>query len=448
VLAFRAPDPAAAPAWESPGTAASVAPAAPEGLYLRAGLAGYEAFRTGSRMAPLAFVPSGDELRVLDGASGSPLHSWRGTGPAAVSWTPFVGDAVVGEGPCPLTGTLGPGCAWRTVVLAGVGRSLLALDSTSGPPGASSLLWRRDLDAPVTGAILGRLPQENGGFGVLAAVGSRLLTLDLRTGRTVGAKAVPGARSLSPPAALDLDGDSLLDTLYAADDGGRLWRFDLTLGGDPILRAESAAVGGVERPPAAFLAGVDPETGEDRLSIAWASARSGGAVSAVLDTPSRSAEPVSRPAALALDAPRLSACGELGPSRAAGWSLGLRPRERITSPLVVMDGLLHFATDESCAGETCPEGTTHGRLYRLDALNGDPCRGASCCGRSAAASTRGAALGRIEPENESLGTVQVVPDAQGRPAIVVARAGGRPLVIPAAARPSVLAWREAPDARW
>ena len=172
-------------------------------------------------------------------------------------------------------------------------------------------------------------------------------------------------------------------------------------------------------------------------------------MSAVLDTPSRPAEPVSRPAVLALDAPRLTACGELGPARTAGWSLGLRRLERVSSSLVVLDGNLHFATDETCGEEeACAAGTVYGRLYRLDVLNGDPCRGTSCCGRSAAASIRGAALGHAEPERGALGTIQVVPDGQGRPTLVIARASGRPLVVPATARPSVLAWRESPDNRW
>ncbi|MDX1695256.1 MAG: PilC/PilY family type IV pilus protein, partial [Ketobacteraceae bacterium] len=156
-----------------------------------------------------------------------------------VDATPHMGDVYINN-------------SWKTVVtstLGAGGRAIFAIDVTDPDSvSASDVMWEveaNDADSNLRhiGYMLGK-PQmvrtKSGDWVVLVGNGynsadhqAALIVLDAEDGSVlkvintgVGSAAEPNG--LSTPLAVDLDGDRILDNVYAGDLHGNLWKFDLT----------------------------------------------------------------------------------------------------------------------------------------------------------------------------------------------------------------------------
>jgi type IV pilus assembly protein PilY1 len=147
--------------------------------------------------------------------------------------------------------------AWHTLLVAGLrggGRGLYALDVTDPSQfteaGAGSVV-RWEFNDPDLGYVFAPptlVKTNNGRWSVIVGNGynSRgrdrdldgvrdgdravLFVIDAETGATVRRIDAGAASSngLSAPAAVDVDGDGIVDVVYAGDLNGRLWKFDLS----------------------------------------------------------------------------------------------------------------------------------------------------------------------------------------------------------------------------
>jgi type IV pilus assembly protein PilY1 len=137
------------------------------------------------------------------------------------------------------------GGSWRTVLVGATGaggRAVFALDvSQPDAFGAAGVLWElsstddADFGVSVPLPSVGRL--HDGHWAAILANGydsragtAKLFIVDLATG-TVLRKidtGVTGDNGLSSPIAVDLDGDRVIDAVYAGDLKGNLWKFDLS----------------------------------------------------------------------------------------------------------------------------------------------------------------------------------------------------------------------------
>jgi type IV pilus assembly protein PilY1 len=139
--------------------------------------------------------------------------------------------------------------AWHTVLAAGLnkgGREIYALDVTDPTTfAASKVMWEftsaQDADLGYTfsrpavvrthaGSWVAIFGNGYNGTGTGHAV---LFIVDIRTGALVakldtqnGSKGTPNG--LATPAAIDLDGDGVVDYVYAGDLVGNMWKFDIT----------------------------------------------------------------------------------------------------------------------------------------------------------------------------------------------------------------------------
>jgi type IV pilus assembly protein PilY1 len=139
--------------------------------------------------------------------------------------------------------------SWRTVLVgtAGAGaRSVFALDVTDPDGfGASDVLWERTgADLPGLGYTLGEVAigRVKAGGKWVAIIGNgynsdshtaRLYVIDLADGSVlgdfdtgVGSAADPNG--LHAPVPVDVNGDRIVDFVYAGDLKGNIWKFDLT----------------------------------------------------------------------------------------------------------------------------------------------------------------------------------------------------------------------------
>lgn len=237
--------------------------------------------RTHAQRPPYVFVGAGDGMlhaidartgveafAVVPGAMfsriGEPTGS-NGAIDAIVDGSPSIGDAFVGG-------------RWRTILLAGLGRgghSIVALDITD-PTNYTSLeehpsrvvLWEftdADLGLSYSQPVIVKL--RNGAWAAIfgngyAAAGSAVLyVVELSSGkiiRKLDAGQVNPSRAssslpngLSTPAAVDVNGDRVVEYVYAGDLHGNLWKFDLSstiatewktaLDGEPLYQARSAS---------------------------------------------------------------------------------------------------------------------------------------------------------------------------------------------------------------
>lgn len=166
--------------------------------------------------------------------------------------------------------------AWHTVLigtLRGGGKAVFALDITD--PADPRVLWERsasDPDFSELGLTYGKpeiVRLHTGDWAVLLANGYNgandkavLYVLDVKTGRRLAAltpepnDGVTTPNGLAAPAAVDVDGDLIVDYVYAGDLHGNLWRFDLigtelkasatlsnfkvAFGGAPLYRARAS----------------------------------------------------------------------------------------------------------------------------------------------------------------------------------------------------------------
>jgi type IV pilus assembly protein PilY1 len=224
------------------------------------------AFDARTGVERLAFAPGSVFPRLYRLALSDDYQSY-------VDGSPSVGDAYVAD-------------AWRTVLvgaLGGGGRGLYALDITDPRSFSESnaqdlVLWEftesddEDLGLAYSQPVIARLP--TGQWAAIfgngypeaalqpgASAGSAVLYIvDLSTGRTirklktpdaVGGPEIAWSNGLSTPAAVDADGDRIVDAVYAGDLHGNLWKFDVAgndsaewkvaLNGQPLFRARSAS---------------------------------------------------------------------------------------------------------------------------------------------------------------------------------------------------------------
>lgn len=182
---------------------------------------------TGSEL--FAYVPAGisiSDLATLSDPQYSPSHRYFVDGPVVVSKSTDTNDTNY------LVGTLGRG-----------GRGLYGLDVTAPKAfAAADVLW--DATGGALGDDMGQILGEplitklnNGDIGVITSNGINspnghavLFVLDVTTGDVIttldtGAGSDNG---LSAPRGADLDGDGVVDYVYAGDLKGNLWKFDLS----------------------------------------------------------------------------------------------------------------------------------------------------------------------------------------------------------------------------
>lgn len=168
-----------------------------------------------------------------------------------VDGSPSVGDAYLSGG-------------WKTVLVSGLGaggRSVFALDVTDPTAhGPTKVLWEyeeADLGLTFSQPQIARLPNGTWaavfGNGYNSTVGrAYLYVVDLASGALIRkiAAGTATANGLSTPALHDANGDRIIDTVYAGDLQGNLWKFDLSssnpaswgvTGGVPFFQARNAA---------------------------------------------------------------------------------------------------------------------------------------------------------------------------------------------------------------
>ncbi|MDL1866554.1 pilus assembly protein PilY [Betaproteobacteria bacterium PRO4] len=143
----------------------------------------------------------------------------------------YAGDAYIGATP-----------AWKTVLLGtlgGGGKSVFALDITDPANfSASNVLWEftdTDLGFVHGQAKIARL--NDGSWAAIFGNGynstgdkAYLFIVDLQTGALI--KKIPtnasASNGLSTPALMDINGDKIIDAVYAGDLQGNIWKFDLS----------------------------------------------------------------------------------------------------------------------------------------------------------------------------------------------------------------------------
>lgn len=242
-----------------------------EMIYVGASDGMLHGFDAATGVETFAFVPGSLLPRLRNLSSNSAYHQ------AYVDGPPSVGDAFING-------------AWRTVLVGGLnagGRSVYALDITEPGTFAAAesqpgrlVLWEftaaRDADLGLTfsqpviaklrdgtwAAIFGNGYRSRSADGVSSKTGNAVLyVVDIANGNIirkldtgVGDSAAPdGAvwqNGLSTPAAVDVDGDRVIEYVYAGDLYGNLWKFDFTalrssdwniaFAGEPLFQARSA----------------------------------------------------------------------------------------------------------------------------------------------------------------------------------------------------------------
>ena len=135
------------------------------------------------------------------------------------------------------------GGRWRTVLVGGLGAggsAIYAIDITDPlAHGPSKVMWEyadpQGLGLTFAQPQVGRLPNGSWvaifGNGYNSASGeASLYVVDLATGALLKKITVDntGLNGLSTPALFDSNGDKVIDTVYAGDLKGRLWKFDLS----------------------------------------------------------------------------------------------------------------------------------------------------------------------------------------------------------------------------
>ena len=139
--------------------------------------------------------------------------------------------------------------SWRTLLVGATGaggRAVFALDVTNPAAfGASKVLWEfsnaNDADLGYTLAQLPVVRLQNGTWAVIVANGYNstnghavLFVLNALTGAVLkkmdatGVEAPAGTNGLSSPVVVDTNNDRSVDTVYAGDLYGNLWKFDLS----------------------------------------------------------------------------------------------------------------------------------------------------------------------------------------------------------------------------
>jgi type IV pilus assembly protein PilY1 len=146
--------------------------------------------------------------------------------------------------------TLGEASAWRTVLVGALGaggHAVFALDVTDpGVLGTGTPLWEFTQQSPGGSELGFAIPQpaagrmNDGRWAAIIANGyesasetARLYLLDLATGTVLrefdtGVGSATRPNGLSSPIPVDVDGDRIVDFIYAGDLHGNLWKFDVS----------------------------------------------------------------------------------------------------------------------------------------------------------------------------------------------------------------------------
>lgn len=147
-----------------------------------------------------------------------------------VDGAPTVGDAYVGG-------------SWKTYLVSGLGaggNSVFALNiSNPGSPAASMVKWEftdADMGNSFSKPQIGRLPDGSwaaifgNGYNSSPSENAYLYIVNIDTGALIKKIAAGSAvaNGLSTPVLYDSDGDKVIDTVYAGDLQGSLWKFDLS----------------------------------------------------------------------------------------------------------------------------------------------------------------------------------------------------------------------------
>lgn len=170
------------------------------------------------------------------------------------------------DGP-PTMGDVFYGGAWRTLLVGGLnkgGRSIYALDITNpasfSEAGAASIFRWEFMDAADLGYTYSRpalVRLHNGrwaavfGNGYNSVTGRAMLFIvDAETGaliRKIDTGYGTGGNGMSTPAAVDLNGDSIVDYVFAGDLAGNMWKFNLN-NADPAAWDVAYRTAGVAEP--------------------------------------------------------------------------------------------------------------------------------------------------------------------------------------------------------
>ncbi len=191
-------------------------------------------FDAATGLEKLAYVPSGLYPHLSKLTDASYAHRYY------VDGSPNAGDAWYGS-------------AWHTVLVSGMGvggRGVVALDVTRPAnfteANAASLLNFEftdadDADVGHVGGQVSIVKMNNGKWAALFGNGynsggsgeSALFVVDIQSGALIakiktgeGSAATPNA--LAPPLAIDADNDVTVDVVYAGDQLGNMWKFDLS----------------------------------------------------------------------------------------------------------------------------------------------------------------------------------------------------------------------------
>ncbi|MFN3595148.1 MAG: pilus assembly protein [Thiobacillaceae bacterium] len=341
----------------------------------------------------LAYVPGAVVGRLPHLAKPDYTHRFYVDGPL------YAGDAYL---------DLGDGNKWRTLLLGGLGnggRAVFALDVTNPCAfDANKVLWEfssaNDADLGYTHArpLIAKL--NNGLWAAVVANGYNsanghavLFLLDLKTGaviKKIDADAGAGGldNGLMSPTLYDENGDGIIDHVYAGDNLGRLWKFDLsssnptewrvayegqplfTTGGEPIQAAPRLG---------------DPPAGEDGVMVYFGSGRlvssadvtdtAERAIYAVLDSGSGNltradlaARSVTAQMIVEGRTIRRSTVAPVDYSTQKGWYLPLGGGERIISPAQFVSGRILFSSVSPTADPCSAGGESW--LYELDPITG------------------------------------------------------------------------------
>lgn len=220
----------------------------------------YAAFRFGkAARKPMVYVGANDGMLHAFGAADG-IEQW--------AWIPseFLATSVSQPSPAlaqlprsdyshrfyvdgqPMAGDAWFGSAWHTVLVVPMGaggRSIVALDVTD-PTAGPKVLWEYT-DADL-GHVLGQPSIQrmaNGKFAAIFGSGygldasAKLFVVDIETGDLIRKIDTDPAfvvasgheNGLSAPYPVDINGDAVIDMVYAGDLWGNLWRFDVD-GGD------------------------------------------------------------------------------------------------------------------------------------------------------------------------------------------------------------------------
>ncbi len=303
---------------------------------------------------------------------------------------------------------LGDGDKWRTILLGGLGsggRAVFALDVTDPCAfDAGKVLWEfssaQDADLGYTHARPLTAKLNNGQWAAIVANGYNsvnghavLFLLDLKTGaiiKKIDADAGAGSldNGLMTPTLYDANGDGIVDYIYAGDNLGRLWKFDLSgtnpaewkvaYGGQPLFRTDGEPIQAAPRlgDPPPGVDGVMVYLGSGRLVTDGDKTDSAGrALYGVLDNGTGNLnranlqpQSVTSEETTAGRTIRKATRNAVDYTTRRGWYLPLSAGERVITPAQFVFGRILFTSVKPSDDPCGPGGESW--VYELDPVTG------------------------------------------------------------------------------